>query len=1123
MPALAVTDHGNMFGAIEFYLEAMRSGIKPIIGSEVYVAPGSRFEKGSSEIQEASFHLVLLAKDEQGYKNLMRLVSIGYLEGFYYRPRIDKEVLSQYSKGLVGLSSCLKGEIPYLLKSNQDERAVETAACLADIFGRDNFFLELMDNGLPQQKRANEGLIRIARQLRLGLVATGDVHYIEKSHARAHELLLCIQTQTTLNDPTRLKFQSDEFYFKSPQEMKGLFSSLPEAISNTIAIAEMCNLELDFSSTYLPDYVPPQGQTKEEFLRQLCLEGLKRRYGGQISAAIHQRLEHELEVIKKLGFSSYFLIVWDFIRYAKERGISVGPGRGSAAGSLVSFLLGITDIDPLKYGLFFERFLNPERVSLPDIDIDFCYERRPEVIEYVIQKYSKDNVAQIITFGTMQARAVVRDVGRAMGLTYSEVDKIAKLIPPDPNISLKKAIDSESELRSMFENDPRIRSLLENSLILEGLTRHASTHAAGIVISPEPLVNYVPLFRGSNGENTTGYAHSALEKIGLLKVDFLGLRTLTVIEETLKIISRTQGKTIQIESIPLDDPVTFGLLSRAESIGVFQLESSGMRDILRKLSPEKFEDIIAILALYRPGPIGSGMVDEFIKRKHGHIPVRYDHPKLEPILKNTYGIVVYQEQVMRIASELAGFSLAGADLLRRAMSKKTPEVMEQQRKNFVLGCRKNGIDEKIANKIFNLMEYFAGYGFNLSHSAAYALISYRTAFLKANYPVEFMTALLTSEKDNTDKVVEYINEANRMGIEILPPDVNESFAKFTAVGRNKIRFGLLAVKNVGQAAIDSIVQARQRHGRFKTLYEFCERVDLRLVNRKVIESLIKCGAFDSLGLYRSQLMSMLDKALEAASSVQKDRAIGQLSFFDMTNSSAAGFDRSHRQVPAIKEWPEGQLLSFEKEILGFYISGHPLARYWEILKSYATCTIDQLTNYADAGEVIIGGVVNKARQTTTRSKAEKMAIVKLEDLTGIVEVILFPEAFAKYNLLVKPGATIFVKGKADLREEQPKIVANEVVSIQEATAKWTEALSINLFTAGLEEEVLLALKNVLLRYPGKVPLFLNFTTVDGGKTRIMLNDNLRIQPSQALIREIEGLLGEGVVNLSTIKDKTKTK
>jgi DNA polymerase-3 subunit alpha len=1107
MDSLAITDHGNMFGAIDFYLEAQRAGIKPIVGCEVYIAPGSRLDKTPGSIDEASFHFILLARDETGYQNLMKLVSLGYLEGFYYRPRIDKEALTRHQKGLIGLSACLKGEIPVLLQQGRFNDALKTADDFLHMLGKDNFYLEIQENLIPEQKKVNSGLIKISRELNIPLIATNDVHYLNKDRAASHEALLCIQTQTTLDDPNRLRFQTDEFYFKSPAEMKELFKDIPQAITNTLEVAGRCNLELDFSSVHLPKYEPPTGKTKEDFLKQLCEEKLRERF-PDVTPSIKERLDHELKIIKDTGFVSYFLIVWDFIHYAKDKGIPTGPGRGSAAGSLVSYLLGITDINPLKYGLLFERFLNPERLGLPDIDIDFCYERRQEVIDYVTKKYGQENVAQIITFGTMQARAVVRDVGRVMGISYADVDRIAKMIPPDPNMTLKDALESQPELKNLYKSDAQITQLINTALSLEGLNRHASVHAAGVVIADKPLDNYMPLFKTQDDQITTGYSMTALEKIGLLKVDFLGLRTLTVIDSTLKIIKETRDEIIDIENIPFDDPKTYKLLGQAQTMGVFQLESSGMRDLLKKLEPQGFEDIIALLALYRPGPIGSGMLDDFIQRRHNPALLKFDHKKLEAILKETYGIMVYQEQIMQIASSLAGFSLSQADLLRRAMSKKIPEVMEQQRKNFVLGSVKNGISESTANKIFDLIEYFSGYGFNKSHSAAYALISYRTAYLKANFPVEFMTALLTSERDNTDKIVEYVNEAGRMGLKILPPDINVSEALFKVIDQKTIRFGLLAVKNVGQGAIESIIKAR-REGPFKSLEDLCQHIDSRLVNRKVLESLIKCGALDSFALPRAQMVASLDTILEIASKTQKEHAKGQLSFFDQ-GFTQNGFSRTAANLPQIKEWPEPQILAFEKEMLGFYISGHPLARYAQQLKRFTSSSTVSLSQCNDGQEIKIVGLIAKIKQTTTRAKQEKMAILKLEDLEGLVEVLVFPQAFQKVARYIQPNTVVMVRGRLNLKEDTPKIIANDLFPIEEVY-KLITSMNINL--SGMRENLFESLKELLMSSPGKIPIYLHLDTSTKSRVQLIVGEGLYVAPSEKLIQDIESLLGQDKLSL----------
>ena len=1102
MPALAITDHGNMFGAIEFYSECQNSGIKPIIGCEVYIAPQSRFDRGASGIKDASFHLILLCKDEEGYHNLMRLVSIGYLEGFYYRPRIDKEVLAQYSKGLIGLTSCLKGETPYFLRNNQFNSALKCADDFAHIFGRDNFYLEVQENSLPEQAVSNQGVYRIAKELSLPVAATNDVHYLTKDMSKAHEALLCIQTQNTLDNPERMRFQSDEFYFKSPQEMKALFNDHPEAITNTIVIAERCNLELNFKQIHLPAYEPPGGLSKEEYFNSLCQQGLGKKF-PQASQEVRDRLAHELEIIKKVGFTSYFLIVWDFIQYAKDKGIPVGPGRGSAAGSLVSYLLGITDINPLKYGLLFERFLNPERIGMPDIDVDFCYERRQEVINYVTQKYGPENVSQIITFGTMLARAVIRDVGRVMGVRYAEVDKIAKLVPAELNITLDEALKQEPELKRIYDSQPEITKLIDTARHLEGLTRHASTHAAGVVIADKPLTNYVPLFKADE-QVTTQYSMESLEKIGLLKIDFLGLRTLTVIQRATEIIRKRRNLAVDMDNLPLDDLKTFELLGLAQTLGVFQLESNGMRDLLKKIHPSQFEDLIAILALYRPGPMGSGMLEDFIRRRNNQQAVRYESKKMEPILSATYGIMVYQEQVMRIASDLGGFSLAQADLLRKAMAKKIPEVLERQRANFVEGCKKNGIREQSANKIFDQIEYFSGYGFNKSHSAAYALISYRTAWLKANYPVEFMAALLTSEKDNTDKIVEYVNECQKMGIEVLPPDINESRDIFTVIDDKVIRFGLIAVKNVGQGAIESILKARDELGGFKSLEDFCKNIDLRLVNKKVIESLIKAGAMDSFGQPRSRLMLGLEQALESSSRVRKEKASGQLSFFDLAGDN--GFSDYSAELPQVREWPEPQLLAFEKEVLGFYVSGHPLARFSSQLKRFSLCSISHLPEYKDGDTVKLAGLIVKIKNTVTRKSQEKMAILKLEDLNGDIEVLVFPEAYKQNCRHLQANSVVLVQGRLNLKEEVPKIIASSISPMEDAYKQITK---IDVDIAGIKENLLSSLKDRFKQFSGNTPVYLHhIDSTTRARYQILVSDDLYVQPSIDLIQEMENLLGQ---------------
>ncbi len=1102
LPALGITDHGNLFGVIKFYQLCCEYGIKPIIGCEVYLAKESRRKKdyvrGDNDI---NYHLVLLAKNEQGYKNLIKLVSLANIEGFYYKPRIDKELLQQYHEGLIALSACLKGEIASCILRDQVNEAFKKADEYQAIFGKDNFYLELMDNGLEEQKIVNQYLLKISRDLRIPIVATNDIHYIEKDEAFAHEVLLCLQTQTTLLDPNHFKFNSDTFYFRSPQEMKKLFKDYPKAIENSLEIADKCNVKFDFSKIHLPRFpLPPQEKDEFEYLRKLCYKNLKKRYPNCTKEVI-DRLEYELRVIKDTGFASYFLIVYDLVRYAKQEGIPVGPGRGSSAGSVVSYLLGITDIDPLEYGLLFERFLNPQRVSMPDIDIDFCYEKRSKILEYVSKKYGEDCVAQIITFGTLLARAVVRDVGRVLGFSYPEVDRIAKMIPHTVghNVSLKEALDLSPELRNAYESDSKIKRLIDTALKLEGLSRHASTHAAGVVISDKPLMERIPLARGSEGEIVTGFDMEDLEKIGLLKMDFLGLKTLTVIEETIKIIKRTKGIDLDIRKIPLDDPKTFQILSRGETIGVFQLESSGMRQILKQLRPTEFKDLIAVLALYRPGPLGSGLVSDFIERKHGKKPVSYLHPKLEPILKETYGIILYQEQTMQIASSLAGFSLAQADLLRKAIGKKIPEIMEEQRALFIEGCKRNNIPQEIAFKIFNLIDYFSGYGFNKSHSTAYALISYRTAYLKANFPVEFMAALLTSERTNTDKVVEYVNEAKRIGINVLPPDINTSFANFTVTEDGNIRFGLLAIKNVGESALENIISVRKAK-KFEDFFDFCRRVDSRAVNKKVIESLIKVGAMDSLGLRRSQMMALLDKVLER--NAKKEKEQNQLVFFSK--------DTSFREsVPEIEEWPKEQILKFEKDLLGMYVSGHPLDSYQNIAEALKVVKIQRLYEENVGGDVTIMAVVDKIRLITTRRGRERMAILKVEDQTQTVEVFVFPKLYEEATSILRENKIIIIKGRVELKEKIPKVLATHIL---DADGIWEKVKEVNIVLVHNNVDVK-KLKEVLLQHKGEIPISFTLRRKNHQYLRIRPSEDFRLHVDDSLLKKLRNLVGENNFSL----------
>lgn len=1069
MPALAITDHGVMYGVIDFYKACKKAGIKPIIGCEVYVAPNSRFDK-KPNVDDSPFHLVLLAENNTGYKNLIKLVSMAFLEGFYYKPRVDRELLAQYSEGLIALSACLAGEIPTLLLADKYEEAKACALWYRDVFGENNFYLEVQNHGLHEQARVNAQLAQISEETGIPLVATNDVHYVAKEDAQVQDVLMCIQMAKTLDDESRLRFETQEFYLKSWEEMNLALGEYQGALANTVKIAERCNVEFTFGENHMPVFEVPEGFTIETYLDKLCQEGLRKRY-GEPSEKAKDRLDYELKIIKQMGYAGYFLIVWDFIHFAKNAGIFVGPGRGSAAGSLVAYTLEITDIDPLKYDLLFERFLNPERVSMPDIDIDFCFERRGEVIDYVVEKYGKDRVAQIITFGTMAARAAIRDVGRVMNIPLGLVDKVAKLIPNELGITIGKALEVSPELREMVEENPQIKDLVYTAMALEGMPRHAGTHAAGVVISQEPLDHYLPLQKSSEGGITTQFAKENVEEIGLLKMDLLGLRTLTVINNAVELIEQNQGVKVDLNHIDLDDPLTYELLGKGESIGVFQLESSGLRAILKDLKPEHFEDIIALVALYRPGPLGSGMVEDFIARKHGKRKIEYLHPLLEPILKPTYGVILYQEQVMRIASELAGFTLGQADLLRRAMGKKKPEIIAGLKQEFIEGAQKNNIEPEVAGRIFELIEYFAGYGFNKSHSAAYALLAFQTAFLKAHYPVEFMAALLTSVMESTDKVPFYIAECQRMGIEVRPPDINESRENFIVKG-SSIHFGLAAVKNVGKGAIQAILAARDKEGPFKSLQDFCKRVDLSQVNRRVMESLIKCGAFSSVPGNRVQLLQILDICMEQGQELQKSVQSSQLSLFDVGEAAGFRLDFPEIKLPDVEEFSQRDILAMEKEILGLYVSGHPLQEYKKILQAKTNQQIADLSQEEDGKRLTIGGVITALRRTVTK-KGETMAYCTLEDLTGSIEVLIFPKTLQKYHHLVETDKVVLISGRINLQEDSPKFFAEEI-SLLNLPEKKTPKLYIKVDSDRVDHAVLEVISRILQNYRGEIPVYFYF-------------------------------------------------
>jgi DNA polymerase-3 subunit alpha len=1098
MPAVAITDHGNLFGVVDFYRRAVKAGIKPIIGCEVYVAPASRFDKkNASHSDEGSFHLVLLSKDNKGYKNLVSLVTKAYTEGFYYKPRIDAELLAQHNEGLIGLTSCLKGEIPYYLQRGMADRAREKALRYRDILGPENFYIEIQDNGIPEQEEVNKKLVELAKELNFSIVATNDCHYMKKEDSKAHDILLCIQTGTTVTDRNRLRFNSDSFYFKSPEEMKKAFKDIPEAILNTRNIAERCNVEFRLGLNLLPVYLLEGGQKPDALLEKLALEGLFQKCGLEPKATYKERLGKELEIIQKMGYASYFLIVWDFISYARKKGIPVGPGRGSAAGSLVSYCLGITDLDPVKYNLLFERFLNPERISMPDIDVDFCKDRRPEVIHYVAEKYGQDHVAQIITFGTMAARAAIRDVGRALDFPYAEVDRIAKMTPNTLHITIEDTLRAEPQLKNLYDNNPKIKELLDVAMRLEGLCRHASTHAAGVVISPEPLTTYMPLYKNPvDGTITTQLDMNAIEKIGLLKFDFLGLKTLTVIEKTLKYI-KENNEELSLKDIPFDDEKTYELLSSGHTTGVFQFESPGMRDLLVKMSPTRFEELIAIVALYRPGPMGSGMIDDFIKRKKGKIPVKYDLPQLKEILSETHGIILYQEQVMSIANRLANFTMGQADILRKAMGKKRPEEMEKLKEAFIQGAKANGISEKKANRLFDLMTYFAEYGFNKSHSAAYAHIAYQTAYLKAHYAVEFMAATLSADMDNTDKIVKSINECREMGILILPPDINESGQEFKVIG-NSIRFGLEAVKGVGAAAIESVIESRNGEGPFTSTANFLQRVDSKKVNKKVLEGLIKAGAFDSLGTTRAGAVKLMAETLNTNS---RSLALGQQNIFGEVTDETTGSGQ---------EWDELELLRYEKDALGFYITGHPLVRYEKQLSQIHVKKTSELENTSDGDEVQIGGILRNIKRIQTRGKAEIMAYCTIEDADGSTEVIVFPQLYRASLPILQKDTLLLIKGTVDKTEKGIKIVSTGISRLDELERVVSSVgkAEIRFRHPQYDSESLKMLKSALSHCEDGYPLYLRISLKD---TETLISTNMKISPDTEVITKVEEIVGKGAV------------
>ncbi len=1126
MSAVAITDHGCLFGLINFYEAAKKAGIKPILGCEMYIAPGSRFERKSHN-KNYAYHLVLLAKNNEGYANLCRLSSKAYLEGYYYKPRIDKELLKEHSEGLIGLSACLQGEIAKLCTQNQIDKAVKVAEEYSSIFREDDFYLEIMDHGIEDQKKANDGIMEVARRTGLPLVATNDVHYIKREDSEAHEVMLCLQTQTVMSDEKRMRYGSDQFYMKSEEEMLALFPHTPEAITNTTKIARRCNVNLKLGSDapmHFPTYTVPEGFGQKEYLIKLTNEGLKERYGLKDVAnpknaeekKIVERFELELKVIEQMGFINYFLVVWDFIHAARSKNIPVGPGRGSGAGSLVAYALGITGIDPLRYGLIFERFLNPERVSPPDFDIDFCPNRRSEVIEYVRNKYGTENVAQIITFGTLGAKTVIRDVGRVLEIDYNECDRLAKMVPEEGGMTLAKAFKMNPDFKKICETDKNAMAIMKYAHVLEGLPRNPGTHAAGVVIGEKPLIEILPLARDKDGQPVTQFEMKPMEKTGLLKMDFLGLRNLTVIQNTIDILKNTRGIELDINTLPLDNPAVFELLARGDTAGIFQLESSGMRDLFRRVGVNKFEEISALIALYRPGPME--MLNPYINCKLGKSKITYDHKLLTPILEETYGIMLYQEQVQRAANILAGFSLAKGDLLRRAMGKKNKEEMEKQKIEFIEGCkRENNIKPEKATEIFKKIAKFAGYGFNKSHSTAYALITYQTAYLKSNYPVEFMAALLSTEMENTDKLPYLVSEAREMDIQVLPPDINASEAQFTSDG-NTVRFGLAGIKNVGRAAVENIIETRKRDTRpFKGLLDFCMRMDSKLVNRKVLESLVLCGAFDFNGFSRGRLFAGIDFAIKRAESERRDRQSGQASLFgNMDDAGSASSSDTDDTLPDAKPLPENEMLSKEHELLGYYISGHPLSKYEHTLKLYNLADPAMQESIPTPGtQTRIGGLATSINQRYTKTK-KPMASFTLELLDNKLDVVVFSETYEKYHELLEDEKPIMVCGKKG-DDETFKIIAEEIYPLDEVMEKFTNHVGLHIPAVNLNDSKLEEIRDALNEYRGKVPIQMWLLFPGGEKVCIQAGTNYSVRPSETMIHKFHRIIGEDCVKLSVNK------
>lgn len=1126
MHSLALTDHGNMFGALQFYRACKEEKIKPIIGMEAYISPGSRTEQKRGEYG-AYFHFLLLARDLEGYHNLMKLSSLGYKEGFYYKPRIDKEILGQYSRGLIGSSACLSSPINRIALMGSEEDLRKEIEDYNGIFEPGCFFLEIQNHGISEQQKILEMIPPLAKEYDIPLIATNDVHYLNQDDARAQEIHLCINTGKTMDDDDRLRMEKTEFFFRDKKEMYSRFADFPDALENTVRVAEMCDVELDFTKTHLPPFhIDPAEKEKDEetyFLR-LCEEGCRKRYTDfDENTVVKDRLEEEIGIIKKMGFVSYFLIVWDFVRFARVNDIPVGPGRGSAAGSIVSYALGITNIDPLRYDLLFERFLNVDRISMPDIDIDFCMEGREKVIEYVREKYGADRVSQIITFGTMAARAVIRDVGRALNIPLSEIDAIAKKIPSVPGIKLDKSLKDDKELTALGNKDKRIEELFTIARKLEGLNRHQSTHAAGVVIGDAPLIDLVPLYSNKKGkkdeaEMVSQWSMDDLEYIGMLKMDFLGLRTLTIIDRCVKEIRKTRNEEIKIDDIPLDDPATFDLLCKGESTAIFQLESKGMRRILQDLKPDRFEDIIALIALYRPGPIEGGMIDTYVNRKHGE-HWSPEHPILDPILKETNGVILYQEQVMRIANKMANFDLSEADTLRRAMGKKKKKLMAEFTDQFIDGSVENGVPKELAEKIFRQIELFAGYGFNKSHSAAYAILSYQTAFLKANYPAEFMAAVMTCEMGNTDKIVENLEECRRMGIEFEAPDINTSEKEFTVV-ENKIWYGLEAIKGLGGKVVDGILAARAKDS-FHSIFDLCERVECSSINKLGIEQLIKSGALDCFKKKRAQLMSTVSTALKRGATVRKDKEQGQLVFvFDtqkQADGESPGESRSDPDVsyPDVEEWSESEKLSMEKESLGFYLSGHPLKKWWSVLKNYTTATVEQHLDAPEGSHVCLGVLVTKMDKRVARRTQKPFWIATVEDMENSTELFINQDLYDKCGELLQEDQIILAVGRIYTRAAGKGFGVDRFIPVEKVPKLMTRDLSIYISAEHENAEKLkYDLKNVLENHNGRCPVYIVEPNGDDSVTRVEVDANLYVTPDYELFEEIQDLFGENCLSIT---------